>query len=782
MITGCKEHIALSRRAAGEGMVLLKNENNILPLKQSAKVALFGVGSIDYTKGGGGSGDVYCAWVHNLYDGMEEKQAQGKVEVFAPLGEFYRNYVRDYAPIHKKHLEEQVDAVMKRYEAMPDVQEELAKKEDLFLEDVTGVFTAHGVTWTDTELLRGQDIVRINVNCLLPQPEIPEELFRQAVDFADTAIVTISRYSSENCDRLAEPGDYYLSEDESKLVEKVKHAFANCIVVLNTCAIMDCEWFAEDKNIGGALLAWQAGQEGGSAMADLLCGDVTPSGKLADTITKAYADYPSSPTLDEDEFYVNYYEDIYVGYRYFETIPGKQACVRYPFGYGLSYTDFSVTKISAAEADGRITIEACVTNTGNYPGREVLQLYYAAPQGKLGKPHKALAAYQKTKCLQPGESQQITLCVSVADLASYDDLGKISKSAYVLEQGEYVMYLGTSVAQTQAVFTYAVSRDTVVKQLSARCVPEKLPKRLLADGTYEMLPMNQVQQTYPIPAAVPELSDLTDEELCQFLGGAPAEGVCNTCCFPPLEKRGFAAMPTADGPAGIRLEEKYAIPTTAWPSATLLACTWDPDLVEEIGACGGAEGKENGLLIWLTPALNIHRTPLCGRNFEYFSEDPYISGTMAAAQVRGMQRSGMACSIKHFACNNRELHRTKNDSRVSERALREIYLKGFEICVKLADPWTVMSSYNPLNGVHTSENYDLLTAILRDEWGFGGMVTTDWGMKYDPVREVMAGNDMKMPSGYPGELYLALKEGRLSRSHMEVCAKRILKVYQNLTM
>ena len=239
-------------------------------------------------------------------------------------------------------------------------------------------------------------------------------------------------------------------------------------------------------------------------------------------------------------------------------------------------------------------------------------------------------------------------------------------------------------------------------------------------------------------------------------------------------------MQTADGPAGIRLEEKYNIPTTAFPSATLLACTWDPTIVEQVGICGGKEGRENGLTIWLTPALNIHRTPLGGRNFEYFSEDPYVSGVMAAAQVRGMQSAGMACSIKHFACNNLELNRTKNDSRVSERALREIYLKGFEICVKTADPWTLMSSYNPLNGIHTSENYDLLTGILRDEWNFRGMVTTDWGMKYDPVREVMAGNDMKMPAGYPADLYRALKEGILTRAHLERCAKRIIDTYQKI--
>ncbi len=780
MKTGCMEHIALSRKAASEGMVLLKNENNILPLKKGTKVALFGVGAVDYTKGGGGSGDVYCKYVHNVYDGFEEKQQEGKVEIFAPLAEFYREYAKKEGPIHKAILEAGVKEVMDRYEAMPDAQKDLMKKEDLFLDSMTGLFAAHGKTWTDLDLKRGQEIVAVQVKVLMEQPEIPERLFAEAAAFADVAVLTISRYSIENRDRLAEPGDYYLSAEEQALYEKIKTAFGTVVVVLNICALMDCEWFAEDPKAPAALIAWQAGMEGGAAIADILCGDVTPSGKLADTIVKHFADYPSSPTFDEDEYYVNYYEDIYVGYRYFETIPGAKEKVRYPFGYGLSYTDFALTELQGREENGLISVSALVTNKGAYAGREVVQVYYAAPQGKLGKPAKALAAYGKTKLLQPGESERVELSFPVAQMASYDDLGKIQKSAYVLEQGEYEIMAGNCVADAKKVFAYTLDRDTVTEQLTARCVPQKLAKRLLADGTYETLPMEAVEQVYVTPAPVPELADITDIELCNFLGGSPAIGVCNTCCFPPLEKRGLPAQPTADGPAGIRLRETHGIPTTAWPSATLLACTWDPAIVEQVGICGGIEGRENGLTVWLTPALNIHRTPLCGRNFEYFSEDPLISGTMAAAQVRGMQASGMACSIKHFACNNREINRTKNDSRVSERALREIYLKGFEICVKTADPWTLMSSYNLLNGVHTSECYDLLTEILRNEWGFGGMVTTDWGMKYDPVLEVKASNDMKMPAGYPKDLYKALQDGTLTRAHLENCAKRIIDVYGKL--
>ena len=780
MKTGCPEHIALSRKAASEGMVLVKNENNILPLKKGTKVALFGVGSVDYTKGGGGSGDVYCKYVHNIYDGFAEKQAEGKVEVFAPLEKFYRDYAEKETPLHTARLEAELNAIIDRYAETLAEEKELAGKEELFLENMTGVFAAHGITWTDTELKRGQEIVRAQSKILLPQPEMPEDLFAEAAKFADVAVLTISRYSIENCDRLPEPGDYYLSAEEQALYEKIKESFETCVVVLNICAVMDCEWFAEEPKVGAALIAWQAGMEGGCAMADLLCGDANPCGKLADTFAKRLSDYPSSPTFDEDEYYVNYYEDIYVGYRYFETIPGAKEKVRYPFGYGLSYTDFAMTDLSGKEEDGEITVSVAVTNKGEMAGREVVQVYYGAPQGKLGKPAKVLACYAKTKLLQPGESEAVKVSFPVAQMASYDDLGKIRKSAYVLEQGDYEIMVGNCVANTEKALTYAVKEDTVTEQLTARCVPQKLTKRLLADGTYEALPMERVEQVYVTPPTVPELADIPDTDLCNFLGGSPAIGVCNTCCFPPLKQRDLPPQPTADGPAGIRLAAKHGIPTTAWPSATLLACTWDPAIVEQIGVCGGIEGRENGLTVWLTPALNIHRTPLCGRNFEYFSEDPYISGTIAGAQVRGMQASGMACSIKHFACNNREINRTKNDSRVSERALREIYLKGFEICVKTADPWTLMSSYNLLNGVHTSESYDLLTVILRDEWGFGGMVTTDWGMKYDPVREVMAGNDMKMPGGYPKVLYKALREGVLTRAHLETCAKRIIATYQKI--
>lgn len=736
-VTSSQNHIELSRKAAQEGMVLLKN-NGALPLAQGKKIALFGQASVNYLKGGGGSGDVYCQYVRNLYDGFKVKEAEGKVELFQPLEEFYKCYVED-------------------------------------------------------EKKRVGDFFRIK------ETIVPEEIFDKAVCYTDTAIVTISRFSSEAWDRVSEKGDFYLTEVEEELICKVKRNFANCIVVLNVGGMIDSEWFKEDTEIDAVLLAWQAGMEGGLAIADIICGDVNPSGKLTDTFAKSFDDYPSSAGFHESEKYVNYHEDIYVGYRYFETLPKMKERVNYPFGYGLSYTTFQVQPISCDEKDGRITVTVDVTNMGNMPGKEVVQVYYSAPQGLLGKAARELVAFQKTKCLLPNETQTIVLTFKVSDMASYDDLGKIKKSAYVLENGNYEIYVGTSVRDADKIdYVYVVKENRIVEQLKSRCAPCELEKRMLSNGTYEQLPMGKTKCVYPdntpIKAKAPEklilfekvgndctleefIAQWTDEELCEFMGASPNIGVSNTQCFSGQERTGVPNIPTADGPAGLRLDEQCGIPTTAWPCATLLACTWNEELVEAVGAAGGREVKENNLGVWLTPALNIHRSPLCGRNFEYFSEDPVISGKIAAAKVKGIQSNHIACSVKHFACNNKETNRVESDSRVSERALREIYLKGFEICVKEAEPWSVMSSYNLLNGIHTSESYELLTGILREEWGFQGMVTTDWGVKNNPANEVKAGNDMKMHIGYPEELHAALISGELTRADMEACAKRILTVY-----
>lgn len=764
-VTMCQAHLELSRRAATEGAVLLKNEKAALPLKKGEKLALFGIGCVDYYKGGLGSGDVYTQQLKNNLDGLEEKEAEGKVSIYKPLAEFYRCF---YAQ-EKLQLEPSRRAEFQEMEKLPyDCPQ------------------------------RSREETRLQLKYRVGEPELSEELFQGAAKFAQTAIVSISRISGENWDRKPDKGDYYLSDAEQALINRVTAAFEKVIVVLNVGGMVDTVCFSENERIGALLLAWQGGTLGGLATADLLCGDANPSGKLTDTFAKSYEAYPSSAGYNANDDYVEYNEDIYVGYRYFETIPGAKKQVNYPFGYGLSYTDFALSGMHAFCDGENITVTATVKNIGAVAGKETVQVYYSAPQGKLGKPSKALAAFQKTKLLCPGEAQTIVVAFPISQMASFDDLGKLAKSAFVLEQGSYCFYVGTSVAAvTELDYQYVVEANRVTEQLSSRCAPIALQERMLADGSMEQLPVgDKVEQNIParkpLTAKAPEqathlnqvgitltpeefVAQLTDEELADLLGGKDNVGVSNTCTLGGNDRLRIPRFATADGPAGLRLGEECGIPTTAWPIGTMLACTWNPELVSEVGAAGAKEVKENNLAIWLTPALNIHRNPLCGRNFEYYSEDPVVSGKIAAAMVRGIQSQKIGTSVKHLAANNKELHRMASDSRVSERALREVYLKGFEICVKEAKPWTVMTSYNILNGIHTSESYDLTEGILRQEWGFDGMVTTDWGVKNDPVLEVRVGSDMKMPFGYPQELMEALKEGKLTRADMEQCALRIVK-------
>lgn len=777
-VTGSKEHIALSRMAAGEGMVLLKNEKNALPIRRGTKVALFGKGTVDYVKGGGGSGDVTVEYIRNLYEGMKIKEDEGKVEVFDKLAKYYEK----------------------------DIQKQYADG------------AVPGMT---------------------VEPELPDELLNEAREYTDTAVITICRFSGEGWDRkceaaqdgyvldgeekrnselsakIFENGDFCLTNAENAMVEKVKKAFPHVIVVMNVGGIVDTKWFRDCDEIQSVLMAWQGGMEGGLATADILCGDVNPSGKLSDTYAKDLEDYPSTANFHESAFYVDYTEDIYVGYRYFETIPGAAERVNYPFGFGLSYTDFDWKMTGASEENGVITVLTEVTNTGKTAGKEVVQLYYGAPQGKLGKPAKVLGAFKKTSILQPGERQILTLKLPVDQMASYDDLGKVCRSAYVLEAGEYAIYIGTNVRDAAKIdFTYVVKEDTITEQLSRKAAPYHLQKRMLADGSYEELPQREYveeeglprQDKYAIGLPCPDtrgqkgidfldskgvhFSDVADgkmtldefmdiltlDDCINLLGGQPNTGCANTFGMGNLPEYGVPNVMTADGPAGLRILPKCGVNTTAWPCATLLASTWDEELVEKVGKAGAEEVKENNISIWLTPACNIHRSPLCGRNFEYYSEDPYLAGKTGAAMVRGIQSQHIGASVKHFAANNKETNRKDSDSRVSERALREIYLKQFEIIVKEAHPYTIMSSYNLINGIHASENKELLTGILRDEWGFDGLVTTDWWTFGEHYRETKAGNDIKMAAGYPERIKEAYEKGFITEEEICRSARRILNM------
>lgn len=778
-VTACAAHRQLSKDAAKEGMVLLKNKS-LLPFSKGSRLALFGKANFDYVKGGGGSGDVTVDYVVNLYQGL--KSLGDHVCLHEKLADFYR-----------KDVEQQYTAG-----------------------------TEPGMT---------------------VEPVLSEDLVKEARAFTDTAVITICRFSGEGWDRkssydheqdpekeegllkksraLFERGDFYLSNAEQAMVELVKKYFDKIAVVLNVGGMVDTSWFAKDDAISSVLMAWQGGMEGGKAAAELLCGIGNPSGKLSDTFAGALEDYPSTAAFHASDDYADYGEDIYVGYRYFETLPGAVDKVNYPFGYGLSYTTFSMKMGEVKGKDGVYCLPVEVTNTGKRSGKEVVQIYGSAPQGKLGKPSRELIAFEKTRELLPGESQVLFIDFFVETLASYDDLGKVCKSAYILEAGDYTFYMGNSVRNVEKVdMVYHLDETKVVEQLSRKLAPTGLAERLCADGSMEELPAGEgndpnaflVERTpsekldgcmpavraqegrncwiNPYKEGVRPLIDvakgrmsleefivqLTDEELAHLLGGQPNTGVANTFGFGNLPEYGVPNVMTADGPAGLRIQPECGVHTTAWPCATLLACTFNRELVYQVGEAGAKEVKENNIGIWLTPAINIHRSPLCGRNFEYYSEDPYLTGVLAGEMVRGIQSQHIAATVKHFACNNKETNRRDSDSRVSERALREIYLKAFEIIVKTADPWCIMSSYNIINGHRASECRELLEDILRGEWGYQGMVTTDWWTLGEHCKEVKAGNDMKMGCGVPENLLRAKEAGVLSREEMEICGKRILEL------
>ena len=656
------------------------------------------------------------------------------------------------------------------------------------------------------------------------------------------ALIVISRFSGEGWDRqsveyegavpseieqaewskrIFENSDYCLTNREQAMVDAVCANFTDVAVILNVGGMVDTSWFVKEDKISSVLMAWQGGMEGGLAMADILLGEESPSGKLPDTFASCIEDYPSTEGFHESPDYVDYTEDIYVGYRYFETMEGAKGRVNYPFGYGLSYTTFRIEVLWAGEKDGEIAVGVKVTNTGDYSGKEVVQVYYGAPQGLLGKPARELIAYQKTEKLEPGQAQVLTISFPVDAMASYDDLGKVTEAAYVLEKGIYSFYVGNSVRDAVKIdYIYELLKDRVTQKLTHRAAPSQLKERMCSDGSMEKLPLTQPNdfmenglgwsedETECVVPAVREIpryllftqdaakehrilledvaegkadleefmEQLSDSDMAELLGGQPNTGVANTFGFGNLPEYGVPNIMTADGPAGLRIAPECGVCTTAWPCATMLAATWNPELVKEVGHAAAGEVKENNIAVWLAPAMNIHRSPLCGRNFEYYSEDPVLTGTIASAMVDGIQSRHIGATVKHFACNNKETNRKNSDSRVSERALREIYLKGFEICVKSSQPWALMTSYNLVNGYRASENKDLMDGILRGEWGYQGVITTDWWTKGEHYKEVKAGNDIKMGTGYPERVLKALEQGLITREEIEVCVRRVLEL------
>ena len=723
----------LARQAAAEGAVLLKNDN-VLPLKEGTTVSLFGRTYKDYFFVGYGSGgDVIRPYNIDIAQGIENCD---KLNLNYTLHNIYMEW-REKNPVSHGYWAHWP----LRYEEMP----------------------------------------------------LTDEIVASARTESDTAVVTIGRSSGEDRDCDLANGSYYLDDEEIEMLDLVTAHFEKVIVILNVGNIIDMSWVKHyGKKIGAVMYAWQGGMESGNAVADLLCGNVNPSGRLTDTIARNYYDYPSSAQFGNKKTN-EYTEDIFVGYRYFESFAKEK--VLYPFGFGLSYTDFDI-KCDKAKANGNgFEFEFTVTNTGEVAGKETVQLYLNKPCGKLGNPKRELVGFAKTELIEPNGSQKVTMSVDLYQLTSYDDCGSTNNaSSYVTQKGEYDFYVGKNVRDTEKVFTYYQESTELWEQLKQVCAPKTdflvwraeekhgnyfLSTKIAAKEKYDLatrilnnLPAN-IEQTGDKGIKLQDVKDgkaTLDEFVAQLnnveleaitrgdykinspLGANGNVGVYGGV-LESLRDKGIKPICTTDGPSGIRLVSCCSL----LPIGTLLACTFNTELVEKMYTLLAGEMKEKGSDVLLAPGMNIHRNPLCGRNFEYFSEDPYLSGKMGSACVKGIQSLGASACPKHFACNNQELARTTNDSQVSERALREIYLKPFEICIKEARPKNIMTSYNKINGVWSHYNYDTCVTVLRREWGYEGNVMTDWWMHpsksiefpkmRDQAYRVRSGVNLLMPGG-----------------------------------
>ncbi|MFA9557695.1 glycoside hydrolase family 3 C-terminal domain-containing protein [Evansella sp. AB-rgal1] len=773
-----------SRKVAADGAVLLKNEGQVLPFQKEDVVSIFGRTQVNYYRSGTGSGgSVHVPYTTNLLDSLRKKE--GVI-----------------------------------------VNEELAKIYEAWIED--NPFDDGGGGWAAEPW---------------HQKEMPlsNTVVSQASKHSNKAVIVIGRTAGEDQDNANEPGSYLLTKNEIAMIKLVSSHFDKIVVVLNVSNIIDMSWL-DEYQIQSVLYAWHGGMEGGNAISNVLVGDVTPSGKLTDTIAYSIDDYPSTKNYG-NEISNFYEEDIYVGYRYFETFRPNR--VQYEFGFGLSYTDFTIDAEDATvvevQGEKHIELDVTVKNSGeSFAGKEVVQVYVEAPQGKLGKPAKVLVAFKKSKLLQVGESERLTIRFPVRSMASYDDGGVTGHpSAYVLEAGKYNVFLGNSVRNVTRVSvdgkrSYEVERLEIVEQLKEALAPTESLKRMMPghqkeDGSYELTYLNVPKRRISLmeriekntPTTFPQTGDLgyklrdvldgqvtmetfiaqlDDDDLATIVRGegmsSPLVTPGTASAFGGVSDRllhfGIPATCTADGPSGIRMDSGHQ--ATQVPIGTLLAATWDTSLVEELYVMEGKELVSNDIDVLLGPGMNIRRSPLNGRNFEYFSEDPLITGAFGIACTRGVVRGGANATLKHFACNNQEKYRTKVDAVVSERALREIYLKGFEMVVKEGSANSIMTSYNPINGHWAASNYDLNTTVLRKEWGFEGIVMTDWWAKMNDVVHggsedttltnwmIRAQNDLYMVvNNYGAEVNSSndntiaslengtLTRGELQRSAMNIC-------------
>lgn len=796
-------HGRLARRLAAEGMVLLKNEG-LLPLCANMSMALFGNGASKTVKGGIGSGDVNNRENISIYQGLKE----------AGVSLVSEGWLRDYDDRYRKAREEWKKRVL----------EEAKHVENPFDAYAADPF-------------------------MLPEGR---KITEEDIEGAEVVIYVLSRISGEGKDRRRARGDYYLSQKEQDELTYLNQQKVPIVLILNAGGPIELTDILEKAdNIKAILNISQPGQEGGRAAADVLLGNRVPGGRLTTTWAKRYEDYPYAESysylngnLKEEE----YKEGIYVGYRYFDSFDVRPL---YPFGYGLSYTSFQTTFADLRVKETSVEIDVMVTNTGDrYAGREVIQVYASLPQTGDPKEYHRLVGFAKTKVLRPKEAQKLTVVIGQKQFASFSGQmhawlidaglyglwigrhsGDLDMAAVLSVTEQTVLEHVHAVCPRQAEFAeLGVSKTARAKadRWQKLAAEQGIPEYIFAPCKVEEENKETVQTSFAEAIPVMELIPLLYGNITQgtsTLGsaGIRVPGSAGETTEALEEKYGVRSLIMADGPAGLRLRQNYEVdrqsgavygvgvlgslengflePTmhhedadtyyqycTAFPVGTALAQTWDKELMKEFGEAVAVEMEEFHVDLWLAPGMNIHRNPLCGRNFEYYSEDPLLSGVLAAAVTSGVQsRDGCGVTVKHFACNNQEDNRMSVDACVSERALREIYFRGFEIAVKESSPAAIMSSYNLINGVHAANSRDLCTVLAREEWGFGGVVMSDWNTTVPedgsiPWKCAAAGNDIIMPGNSEDDRNIreAYERGLLSEDDIRACAERIIALTQKL--
>ena len=788
------DNLKIAYQAACEAMVLLKNDGT-LPLKNK-KIALYGPGASMTIKGGTGSGEVNERHSVTILEGLTDRGFE--ITTLDWIRDFEQTYAREHEAYKKAK-----------------------RKINIFKPN-----TIMAMMLDDFQAPAGRPIAQEEV-------------------LTDSCIYVVSRQAGEGGDRKAEKGDLFLTDAEMDAIRACAEHYEHFILVINSGSALDMGFVNEIPGINAIVYICQLGTEGGHAFADVISGAVSPSGKLADTWAKQYADIPFGNEFSyldgnvQDEYYK---EGIYVGYRYFDSFGVEPA---YPFGFGLSYTDFAIHSAGVTVEGNKVTVKAGITNAGEaYSGREVAQLYVSAPAGKLHKEYQSLAAFGKTDVLAPGARQELELTFDMKNIASYRE----ADGCYVLEAGEYLLRLGNSSRNTVIVGVIEVEEEIIVSRHAHICpvqspIAELEAPARVADTVAAGLPrlvldadaIQTVEYTYETPAECDDpkvqtfLDSLTVSEMVEILVGIGMFGGDTRFTLPgsvgnttsKFWDRGLANVTLCDGPAGLRIQKRTGITakgkvkpidmamsifeafpdfvkkmmladpekdtvlyqyTTAFPVAAALAQTWNEKLLYEVGSAIHREMKEYGCTYWLAPAINIHRNPLCGRNFEYFSEDPRLTGSLAAAITRGVQQEeGFYVTVKHYACNNNEDNRNFVSSNLTERTLREIYLRGFETCVREGGAKAIMTSYNKVNGVYTPNSHDLCTKALRNEWGFEGVVMTDWFStnkgQADNAVALAAGNDLIMPGGgsFKKAILSGLKAGRVTESDIRRCCANVVK-------